>query len=81
MNNTLFCFFDHCSNEWFSPFLAASTGVALRQIKDSFKGTRHPVALHADDIDLYSIGSFDTRSGVLASSNPEFVAHINEVLS
>lgn len=73
MKLLIFVVRDRASDAFGNPMFLVSTGQAIRSFTDEVNrsGTDNMMFMHPDDFDLYSLGEFDTDSGLFSTKSPE----------
>lgn len=68
---------DKKAEMFMQPFFVPTVGVAYRNLQDEMSrgGTDNPLANHADDFDLWQLGTFDDETGIV-DSEPAFLCNV-----
>lgn len=63
----VFCTYDRASESYSPPFAAPHAGVAIRSFTDAVTNPAMDtdISKHADDFDLFEIGTFDSSTGII----------------
>lgn len=67
---------DRAMNGFLQPFFLASDGLAIRSFADEINRAdpKNAMYAHADDYDLYHLGTFDEEQGLFETFNPKQLA-------
>lgn len=76
MNLIMFCVRDRATVQFGTPMFLVSSGQAIRSFTDEVNRSAPDNQLfnHPDDFDLYTLGEWDTDTGLFDSKVPEQVA-------
>lgn len=66
--------FDRVTEIYAQPAFVPTTGAAIRGLGDEVNKEGSPIAAHVDDFDLYVIGMYDDRNGLLTATPPRLLA-------
>lgn len=81
MKRLMFSVFDRAATTFGQPIFAVSRGVAVRSFTDEVNRSDSQLNQHADDYDLYEVGSFEDDSAVVSAKEPiELVVRGKDVL-
>lgn len=61
----LFSVYDHAAQTYNQPFNSPSLGTAIRSTLDALGDADQEVSKHPDDYDLYYVGHFDEKTGII----------------
>lgn len=56
------------------PFFLTADGVAIRSFQDEINNKESEISKHADDYDLYTIGTYDENTGIISPHQPLQIA-------
>ena len=65
MLKKLFTVFDVKAEAYMNPFVADSTGLAIRTFADIANDPKHPIGEHPEDYTLFEIGTYDPLTGMV----------------
>lgn len=73
MKLQVFAVRDRAMNGYLQPFFLQSEGLAIRSFTDEINRAdpKNPMFAHADDYDLYHLGTFDDETGTFATKQPK----------
>lgn len=77
--------YDSKAQIYAEPFPAPNKEVLLRDFLNAFKRaatepqTNNRYYLNAEDFSIFSIGTFDTKTGTIATKNLEHVVNLNDI--
>lgn len=65
---------DRALDAYMTPFFVPAIGLAIRSFQDEINRADSPMHAHPEDYDLYHLGSFDERDGMLGGGVPRQIA-------
>lgn len=69
----IFAIFDKKAVSYLAPFYFPQKGQAIRAFEDSINDTNSVFNKHPEDYALYKLGEYDDQSGIIKSTQPEFI--------
>lgn len=69
----IFAVFDKKAVSYLQPFYFPQKGQAIRSFEDAVNDPQTSFNKHPEDYSLFKLGEFDDQSGIIKSSNPEFI--------
>lgn len=70
MITKLFGVYDSKALAFLQPFFSVSNGAAIRAFEDVVRDGQSPISKHPGDYQLYELGQFDDRSGLVVAVVP-----------
>jgi len=76
MKLVIFCIRDRATDQYGNPMFLVNSGQAIRSFSDEInrEAADNMLNKHPDDFDLYSLGSFDTSTGLFDTAPPEQIS-------
>lgn len=73
MKLQIFAVRDRATDQYGNPMFLVSAGQALRSFSDEVnrQDTNNSIYQHPDDYDLFSLGIYDTDTGLFQTNNPQ----------
>jgi len=69
----IFAVFDKKAVSYLQPFYFTQKGQAIRSFEDAVNDPQTSFNKHPEDYSLFKLGEFDDQSGIIKSTNPEFI--------
>lgn len=79
---TIMCsIFDKATEAYMRPFMAQSTGQAMRMFTDETLREGSDLAAHPEDYALFHIADFHDNNGLVEPREPQLLARAHEVIA
>lgn len=70
MELKVFSIYDQKARVFGNPFVAPTTGLAERMVKDIMRNPGHALAKYPEDFTLYEVGTWDDADGNFINTEP-----------
>lgn len=82
MRMELFAIFDSASAAYLPPFVAATTAMVVRQIRDhASRDATHDFVRHGDQFVLFRLGEWDNETALLTPCAPTSLGTMQSILA
>ena len=86
MLHKIFTVFDAKAETYANPFVAQSTGMAIRTFADIANDTKHPIGQHPEDYTLFEIGTFNVQTSEIKTKDAKIalgtaIEHLSPIYS
>lgn len=79
MKYSAYSFYDHAAQVYSQPLHLTNDAVAIRVFASNINDPDSQMSGHSEQFDLYLIGSFDDKTGVIDGTKPQLIAKGPEV--
>jgi hypothetical protein len=83
MRLSIYSIYDKTAQAYIQPFYMHNNGLAIRAFQDNVNDNsgNNNINKHPNQFDLYKLGTYDDKTGVIESHSPEVIAHGPELLN
>lgn len=80
MIHQVFSIRDSKADAWLQPFFSPNQATAMRSMREHLSDPSQHLAKHAEDFNLFVVGSYDDGDGTLTGVPPEHVCQLVALL-